>query len=133
MRRLGRLIRVAGLASILVSMSGCAWLLVGVGAGAAVGTYEYIRRELVRTYPQPYDDVYATCETTLKDLGLVLLHAQKDIFGATLEAVTSADRTVRVRLEPKGSTTIVKIRVGTFGDRKASQTIHEALGARLGL
>ncbi len=127
-----RLVRMMGLGIVLVLLTGCAVALVGAGAGGGVGTYAYIKGELQREYDAPLDLTWAATTRALKALEIRVVDTKKDQLGGTIDARRADDTTVKVALEPeKGNRTLVKIRVGVFGDRDASERIGNEIQKRL--
>lgn len=124
--------RVLGLALILVLLPGCALFWVGAGAGGGVGTYAYVKGELKREYRASLDRTWGATVQTLKVLELQVQDTQKDQLGGNIQARRGDGKAVKVALEPKASDrTLVRIRVGTFGDRDASERIARAIESRL--
>ena len=71
-------------------------------------------------------------EAALKALELRVEDTQKDRLGGKIEARRGDGTTVKVALEPKASDiTLVRIRIGTFGDRDASERIGQEIEKRL--
>ncbi len=127
-----RLMQVMGLGLVMVLLAGCAVALVGAGAGAGVGTYAYVRGELQREYEAPMDLTWAATTQALKAMEIRVVETEKDQLGGTIDARRADDTTVKVALEPKdGNRTLVKIRIGTFGDREASERIANEIQNRL--
>ncbi len=121
---------------LLVSLlaTGCSILLVGVVAVAGIGAYKYVKGESIRQYSVSYESGWKACERTLKDLEMPFYTDTKGPLKGTLKATNSAGKTVivTVRSLPKNVTRI-SIRIGTFGDRLASERMHEIIAGKLGL
>lgn len=126
-----RLMQVMSLGFVVTLLTGCAVALVGAGAGAGVGTYAYVRGELQREYDAPLDLTWAATTQALKAMEIRVVEAEKDQLGGTIDARRADDTTVKVALEPKNGRTLVKIRIGTFGDREASERIANEIQSRL--
>ncbi|MFA6002472.1 MAG: DUF3568 family protein [Elusimicrobiota bacterium] len=121
---------LAGLLSLLVLCNGCFLLL---GAGAGVGGYSYVQGELSRTYPAGLDAVWAATQQTLAGLTLKVSAQQKDGLGGTIEAARADGTQIRLKLEPGAAgVTTVRIRIGTFGDKKSSADILDRVARNLG-
>ncbi len=124
--------RMMGLGLVLALLPGCAVALLGAGAGAGVGTYAYVRGELKREYHASLDRTWGGKLKALKALELRVVDTQKDRLGGKIEARRGDGTTVKVALEPKASdSTLVRIRIGTFGDRDASERIGKEIEKRL--
>lgn len=125
-----RSMRIIGLGLVLVLLSACAAVVVGTGAGA--GTYAYIKGELQREYAAPLDLTYAATTQALKALEIRVAESKKDQLGGEIDARRADDTRIKIALEPKeGRRTLVKIRVGVFGDREASERIGNEIQKRL--
>ncbi len=129
---MGRLsMRMMGLGLVLVLLTGCAAVLLA-GAGAGIGTYAYVKGELQREYNASLDHTWAATVQSLKSLEVQVVDTQKDQFGGKIEAKLWDGRPVKLTLEPKGSgSTLVGIRVGTFGDRDTSERIGKEIEKRV--
>jgi hypothetical protein len=111
--------------SALMFHSGC-FLVLGAGAGA--GGYYYVEGEMKRTYGAELDASWTAVRQALADLSLEVAKEQKDGLGGFIEARRADDTQVVIKLDPisKG-TTRIRVRVGMFGDRKASEAIFERI------
>lgn len=128
----GKIARATGLIFLLAWLPGCALFLVGAGAGGGVGTYAYVKGELKREYHAGYDRTWSASERALKALEIRIVDSQKDRLGGTINARRGDGETVKVALEPVASDrTLVRIRIGTFGDRDASERIEKEIEKRL--
>jgi hypothetical protein len=115
-------------------LQGCVLLAVGAGAAAGVGAVAYIKGELQTTYAAPLDQTYQATLDALEDLDYRVLSDQKDGTEGEIEAKRVGGDSVKVKLSVSGrGTTLVKIRVGIFGDEAASRTIERKIASRLGL
>ena len=118
--------------SLAVLASGCVPTAVGVGAGAGVGTYAYVTGELRATYSVPLEELWPPTLKALQNLKLTIESKQMDALGGTILARRADGTRVKVRLKPVGKrSTLVGVRVGTFGSRKKSQLIHTAIQEQL--
>ena len=114
-------------------LQGCVLLAVGAGAAAGAGTVAYITGELQTTYAAPLDQTYHATQDALGDLDYRVLSTQKDGTEGEIEAKRVGGDSVKVKLSVSGrGTTLVKIRVGIFGDEAASRTIERKIASRLG-
>lgn len=127
-----RLLQAGVLGAVPALVSGCTLFLVGAGAGGGVGTYAYVKGELSREYQANLDRTWAATLQALKALELKVAETSKDELGGTIEARRADGEKIRVTLEPKGTaSTLVKIRIGTFGDREASERIGNQIAKQL--
>jgi hypothetical protein len=123
----------AGLAGAIALTSGCAALVVGTAVGAAgVAGYAYVKGELKGTEAASLDKTWAATQAAMKDLEFVVVNQRKDAVQAELEARTAKSTKVTVDLKSLSDTTTeVRIRVGTFGDKAVSLTILEKIKSKL--
>ncbi len=127
-----RLMPVIGLGLVLALLPACAVALVGAGAGTGVGTYAYVKGELQQEYDAPLDLTWAATVRALKELEIRVVDTQKDQLGGKIEARRADETAVKVALEPKmRDRTLVKIRIGIFGDRDASERIGKEIEKHL--
>lgn len=125
----GRSMRMMGLGLVLVLLTGCAVALVGAGAG---GTYAYLKGELEREYDASLAQTWAATLQALRALNVRVVDTKKDELGGEIEARRADKTKVKVALDPKASDrTLVKIRVGFFGDRDSSERIGNEIEKRL--
>ena len=114
----------AFLAVVLMLQSGCALLVVGAAAGAGVGTYAYVDGELKQTDTVSYDTAYNATLAAMKDYGYAVVDNQKDAVTAKITARSTSDKRIYVTLIKQSPTsTEIRIRVGTFGDKDQSEQI----------
>jgi hypothetical protein len=126
------------LLSVVLSLScmlqGCVLLAVGAGAAAGAGTVAYLKGELQTTYAASLDQTWEAAQGALKDLNYRIISRQKDDPEGEIEAKRIGEDTVKIHLMISGpGTTLVKIRVGMFGDEKESRAINSKIASRLGV
>ncbi len=108
------------------TLSGCVPLVVG---GAAItggsGAYFYINGELKTDYHYSFDKAWSACEKTVAYMNATDVMPVKEISKGTINAVIDGEQ-VRFVVEYKAKNlTTVAIRVGVFGNRSASQRLHD--------
>lgn len=114
-----------GLAAALFLVSGCVPLAAMGTAGA--GTYYFISGVLQADYKHSFDKVWEACEKTLADMRAVDVQPLKEIGKGTINAVVN-DEKVNIAVSYKErNVTMVAVRVGVFGDRIASQMLHDKI------
>lgn len=116
---------------LLVSLiaAGCIPLLLG--GAAATGTYAYVAGEMQVTEHIPMDVLWVASQEAVEDLELEVTERDKDGLTAALTAVGSEDKEIKVRLEKKApSVTVIRIRVGVFGDEAFSHLVLEKIRQR---
>lgn len=115
--------------AIVFLMSGCEALVIG---GAAVpGTYFYVKGELQTDYSSSFDMVWTACEKTMADMRAANVQPYKEIGSGNLTAVINGeDVKFSIKYKAKGVTSVA-IRVGAFGNKIASQLLHDKIGDNL--
>jgi len=121
-------------AVLLVAMWGCAAALVGVGGGAGVGTYSYIKGELRVTYAQYYSKVVSATEQAVKDLGFTIKKESKDKLRCRIKAEMADGTGVKLAVDKVSKQiTQLRIKVGWWGNKNLSIQIMRAIEKRMGV
>jgi len=120
------------LLACITILTGCAALVAGTAAG--VGVYTYVNGELKRSYPGPFDKIFAICTETLDSLKITIEEKTSDGISATINAKRADGTPVWVKvfmITPK--ITEVSVRSGVVGvwDKKVSELIHASIAQRL--
>jgi hypothetical protein len=115
--------------------TGCG-LCIAVGAGAAVGVgaSEYIGGELKQAYAVPMERTWNAVLETADELKMKTTEKSIDNLdkNRVVKGRTYEGTDFELSLEALGKdVTMVKVRIGVFGDEKASKTIHEAIAKNL--
>src|SRR5262245_47554572 len=120
--------------SLCAILGGCYTTTVSGGPSATAGTYSYITRDLDVIYSIPLADAWPRVLAAVESLQLHIDKQQIDGLGGDI-AARRADRTsVRVWLTPKGGySTSISVRVGSLGDREASERIHRTIRQQIGM
>jgi hypothetical protein len=115
--------------AMLVMTCGCAAVIAAIaGAGIGAATYAYVTGDLKIEYPIPYESVWEATVKALQDLDIAVEEKTKDGISGTIKAKRSNDTPVHIKVKREASEiTIVKIRVGVFGDKEKSVVIMEAI------
>ena len=117
---------------LLPVLGGCALMLVGAGAGAGAGTVAYVQGEHSQVHAGNYERVWSATLAALSQMNIKVIKTEKDALSGTVSARRADDTSVTVKVEPTGAdTTTVKIRVGMFGDRAASESIQARIVSSL--
>ena len=117
------------LLGVLVVSSGCWAIFVGIGA---VGAYSYSQGELERTYPADFPKTWEATRNVLEGLEFEMGPQQKDNITGHIQAKMADGTSIYVKVKMVSSdTTLVGIRVGTFGDRVISEHIHDKIRDKL--
>lgn len=118
--------------TLAVACGGCVAAVVGAGAGA--GGYSYIKGELKSTYDMPIKALWPQTVSALNSLDLTVGSKNVDALGGKIEARRRDGTLVKVRFKPESErSTTVGVRVGTFGSRKASEQVHNAIRKQIGI
>jgi hypothetical protein len=111
-------------------------VFVAAGAGAAVGigTAEYIGGELKQAYSAPMEKTWNASIATTDELKMKTTEKSIDNLdqNRVIKGRTEEGKDFQISLENLGKdVTMVKVRVGLFGDEKSSRTIHETIAKKL--
>lgn len=120
---------------IVTGATGCA-LFIAAGAGAAVGVgaSEYIGGELKQAYAAPMEKTWNASIATADDLKMKTTEKSIDNLdqNRVIKGRTEDAKDFQISLEKLGKdVTMVKVRIGLFGDEKSSRTIHESIARKL--
>ena len=127
-----RILTVAISMGILISLTGCAAVIVGAGAGA--GTYAYVKGELIRTYQSGYEDTLNACMGVIDDLGISVQSKTTDGVQTTIKAERKDQTPMTVKVKIAGNDWAqVSVRTGLVGlwEKEVSQQFHEHVAKRL--
>ena len=130
-----RLQLVALLCCFLIGLSGCSrkWAVIGAAA-AAVGTsaYFYVKGDLKRNYEAPIDKTWQAAVKSVEDLGLSTESKQNDAFNGVIKGKMADGKSFNVTVKRLGENlTEVGVRIGTFGNKEISESIHDKILSNL--
>lgn len=117
---------------ILISLTGCAAVVVGAGAGA--GTYAYVKGDLIRTYQKDYQATLDACMQVIDDLGISVQSKTTDGVQTTIKAQRKDETPMTVKVKIAGNDwTQLSVRTGYVGlwKKEVSQQFHEYVAQRL--
>jgi hypothetical protein len=130
-----RRIIILGLILLSLTLSGCAFLVAaGVGAGAAVGTMEYVKGELKQAYAASMEKAWNASLAVVEAMNMKVTEKSIDNLDQNRRILgqTADKKDFQITLESLGKdVTMVKVRMGLFGDEGASRRIHEAIAQNL--
>jgi hypothetical protein len=87
---------------------------------------------LVWTYPTDLERTWQATLSALEGLDLRIETKLFDGLGGRLKAIRADNTTIRIRLIPETTrTTMVKVKIGTFGNLEQSENLHQAIRAQL--
>ena len=130
------LIKLAALV-LLGATQGCALLLIGAGAGAAIGVSSYEGNELRVTQDVPLNRAWAAATAAMREMEFAVSSADthKDGLGGLVQGRTAKDQVVRIQLiRQTDTTTEIRVRVGEFdtvANKAATQALYDKLKAHL--
>ncbi|MCP5102696.1 MAG: DUF3568 family protein [bacterium] len=112
---------------LMISLTGCAAVVVGGAAGA----YSYVKGWMAVDYNVNLTKGYRASLKALRHHDLRIIEKEKDITIAFIKA-RGAKREIRIRLKRKAKRiTKISIRFGVLGDRKASRMVHDTISSFL--
>lgn len=124
------LILLAGMAS-----TGCAlFIAAGAGAGVGVGTAEYIRGELKQIYAVPIESVWNASLAVATELKMITMEKSIDNLDQkrVIKGKTAEAKDFQIGLQALAKdVTMVKVRIGVFGDEAFSKKVQESIGKKL--
>ena len=113
---------------VMISQAGC---LVLAAAGAGAGTVAYTRGDLETTSSKSVAEVYTVIEASCKDMDFEIYKKEQKAFSGLIVANSDFGK-VAFTIKGKSPTkTDLSIRVGTFGDKDASQLILNKIKPQL--
>ena len=107
------------------ALQGCPVILLGGGAAGGGAGVAYSKGEQEQVHAAPYDKVWEATLSALRTLNISVSETAKDQISAKAIGAKSDGTSVTVSVLPvTKETTSVRIRIGTFGDRPASEQIQ---------
>ena len=100
--------------------------------GGCTGTAAVLRGEHSQIHAGNYERVWSATVRTLDQMKIQVINTEKDALGGTITARRANDTSITLTLEPTGvDTTRIRIQIGTFGDRDASESIQARIASTL--
>ncbi|MCU0792142.1 MAG: DUF3568 domain-containing protein [Opitutaceae bacterium] len=116
-------------ALVFCVQSGCVLVAVGAAAG---GTVAYVRGDLEATLPAGYERSLRATQAGVRRMQYSLVSERSDAISGQFIARTAMDKKIDVMVTKDGdATTLIRIRVGVFGDEKISRALLDAIKASL--
>jgi hypothetical protein len=109
-------------------------IAVGAGAAVGIGASEYIGGELKQAYAAPMEKTWNAVVEAGDELKMKTTEKSIDNLdkNRVVKGRTYEGKDFEISLEALGKdVTMVKVRIGVFGDEKASKTIHEVIAKKL--
>jgi len=128
-------IGVSLLLFIAAGGTGCALFVVaGAGAAVGIGTAEYIGGELKQAYAVPMEKTWNASIATTDELKMTTTEKSIDNLdkNRVIKGRTEDGKDFQIALEALGKdVTMVKVRIGLFGDEKISTAVHKTIAKML--
>ena len=130
-----RLKLLAVLGCLLIILAGCSrkWAIIGTAAAAVgVGAYAYIKGDLKRTYDVNMENAYNAAVKAASQLKLTTESKTRDAFNGIIKGKMADGKSFEINLKRLNeNVTEIGVRIGTFGDRERSETIHDKILSNL--
>jgi hypothetical protein len=114
------------------AVQGCPLVLIGGGAAGGGAGVAYAKGELEQVHAAPYEKVWEATLSALRTMNITVSETHKDQIGGKATGTRSDGTSVVVSVLPvTNDTTSVRVRIGTFGDRPASEQIQGQIAVAL--
>jgi hypothetical protein len=121
--------------TILLSCAGCGLFVVaGAGAALGVGAAEYIHGELKQAYAAPMEKTWDACLAAAGELKMKATEKSIDNLDQNriIKGNTDEGKDFQIGLEALSKdVTMVKVRIGVFGDESYSRKIQDSIAQNL--
>ena len=115
--------------------TGCALFIVaGAGAAAGVGTAQYISGELKQAYAAPMDKTWNASLAAVEELKMKTTEKYIDNLdqNRVIKGKIEEKKDFQIALEALAKdVTMVKVRIGVFGDEEYSKKVQEVIAKNL--
>jgi hypothetical protein len=114
--------------------SGCTLFVVGAGVAGGVGGMEYVNGELKQAYPVPMEKAWNASLASVDELKMKPKEKWTDNMdkNRTIRGKTPEGWDFQIALEALAKdVTMVKVRIGLFGDEAYSKKVQEAIAKNL--
>ncbi len=134
---MNRWIKRIGLIFILgsgLASAGCVLLAAGAGVGAGVGAAQYVRGELSQAHAAPMEKTWEASLKAAEELNMKPAEKSIDNMDKNrwIKGKTEDNRDFQIHLEEMGKdVTMVRIRIGSFGDEAYSRKIQDLIAKNL--
>lgn len=109
---------------VMISQAGCLFMLA---AGAGAGTVAYSRGDLETTSAKPMSELYLAVEAACKEMDFEIYKQEQKEFSGLIVCNSDFGKVAFKMKSNSPKETKLQIRVGTFGDKDASQLILNKL------
>jgi hypothetical protein len=120
--------------SAIAASAGCALFAVGAGVAVGVGGAEYYRGELKQAYAAPMEKAWMASLTAVEELKMKPTEKSIDNLdqNRVIKGSTEEGKDFQIALEALSKdVTMVKVRIGVFGDEAYSKKIQETVAKNL--
>jgi hypothetical protein len=117
-----------------MASAGCVLFVAGAGVGAGVGGAEYVHGELKQAYAAPMEKAWKASLATVDELKMKTAEKWTDNLdqNRAMKGKTDEGKDFQIALEAMSKdVTMVKVRIGLFGDEAASKRIQEVIAKNL--
>lgn len=118
----------------LLLCAGCAVALLGVGAAAGIGTYQWVEGTMEKDYPRTMQPTFHACIAACKTMQLSIKKESYNPLNSVILAATADGTSVDIQLVARpNDITTVKVRFGFMGNKDNSAYFHRNVMRHLGL
>lgn len=120
--------------SAVVASAGCALFVAGAGVAVGVGGAEYYRGELKQAYAAPMEKAWNASLAAAGELKMKTTEKSIDNLdqNRVIKGSTEEGKDFQIALEALSKdVTMVKVRIGVFGDEAVSKKIQEVIAKDL--
>ena len=119
---------------VLTASAGCALFAVGAGVAAGVGGAEYYRGELKQAYAAPMEKAWNASLAAVDELKMKTTEKSIDNMdqNRVIKGKIEEKKDFQIALEAMAKdVTMVKVRIGVFGDEEYSKKVQEVIAKNL--
>lgn len=118
----------------LVLCAGCALTLIGIGAAAGIGAYQWVEGTMEKDYPRPMQPVWHACLAACKTMQLTVQKESYNPLNSHILAAKPDGTNVDIQMVARpNDITTVKVRFGFMGNKDESAYFHRNVMANLGI
>jgi hypothetical protein len=117
-----------------VASAGCALFAAGAGVAVGVGGAEYYRGELKQAYAAPLEKAWTASLAAVEEMKMKTTEKSIDNLdqNRVIKGSTEEGKDFQIALEALSKdVTMVKVRIGVFGDEAYSKKIQETVAQNL--
>lgn len=127
-----RLLKCYCLLACVLSLSVLSGCLAVAAGGAAAGTVAYVRGDSELMVDATMAEAVAATRAVISELGLLVVSETEEPLSSEFVTRNSQDDKITIFLQYQTeNATLVRVRVGTFGDEAVSSAIIDKISKRL--